>query len=111
MKPSWLVGILTSLTEFIPDPVKHCQVYKESGCSHVDGYLCGYPDCSILEHWKQLKAEKDREEPLLEIYPSGSEGDQVPLLLAEGEEEGSPDGATPRQSRSSEDGDGPGQVR
>lgn len=36
------------------DPVKHCALYKERGCSHVDGYLCDYPDCSMLkEHERQ----------------------------------------------------------
>jgi hypothetical protein len=34
------------------DPVKHCSVYKEIGCAHVDGYLCDYPDCSILKDYK-----------------------------------------------------------
>lgn len=35
------------------DPVKHCPVYKEIGCSHVDGYLCDFPDCSILTDKKE----------------------------------------------------------
>lgn len=30
------------------DPVKHCEVYRKIGCSHIDGYLCNYPDCDIL---------------------------------------------------------------
>ena len=29
-----------------PDPVKHCQTYKELGCSHVDRYLCDTRTCS-----------------------------------------------------------------
>lgn len=40
------------------DPVKHCEVYldKESGsCAHVDGYLCGFPHCSTLNHYRADK--------------------------------------------------------
>jgi len=33
------------------DPIKHCQVYKEIGCAHVDGYLCDFPDCSIMKEY------------------------------------------------------------
>jgi hypothetical protein len=29
------------------DPVYSCKVYKDLGCSHVDGFLCDFPDCSI----------------------------------------------------------------
>lgn len=31
------------------DPVKHCRVYKEDGCCHVDGLLCDFPKCDILD--------------------------------------------------------------
>ena len=31
------------------DPVSGCPVYKNEGCSHVDGYLCDYPDCDIMK--------------------------------------------------------------
>lgn len=34
------------------DPVHKCEVYKEEGCSFVDGYLCEYHDCSILKRYK-----------------------------------------------------------
>lgn len=30
-----------------PDPVKHCKVYKEFGCAHVDGPLCNVNTCTI----------------------------------------------------------------
>lgn len=29
------------------DPVKYCNVYKQVGCSHVDGYLCDVDKCDI----------------------------------------------------------------
>lgn len=35
------------------DPCKSCEVYKQIGCSHVDGYLCDFPSCSILEDFLQ----------------------------------------------------------
>lgn len=34
------------------DPIKHCPVYKDHGCAHVDGYLCDYPNCSMMsDYW------------------------------------------------------------
>jgi hypothetical protein len=30
------------------DPVRHCPVYKEQGCAHVDGLLCNFPDCPVF---------------------------------------------------------------
>lgn len=30
------------------DPLKSCNVYKEQGCSHVDGMLCNTKECYIL---------------------------------------------------------------
>lgn len=29
------------------DPVKRCEVYKQFGCSHVDGFLCQVETCNI----------------------------------------------------------------
>lgn len=29
------------------DPVKHCTLYKDEGCSHVDGILCDFDTCSM----------------------------------------------------------------
>ena len=34
------------------DPVRGCDVYKNIGCTHVDGYLCDYPSCSILKDYR-----------------------------------------------------------
>jgi len=40
------------------DPVKKCRMYIESGCPHVDGFLCDYPECSMLkEYLNQLEKE------------------------------------------------------
>lgn len=29
------------------DPVKHCDLYKDEGCAHVDGFLCDFETCSM----------------------------------------------------------------
>lgn len=29
------------------DPVYSCDLYKDHGCSHVDGFLCDFPKCSM----------------------------------------------------------------
>jgi hypothetical protein len=43
------------------DPVRECEVYKNIGCSHVDGYLCDYPDCSIRKNYM------NQQEKILEL--------------------------------------------
>lgn len=35
------------------DQVKHCKLYKEIGCSHVDGMLCDFPKCSTLKEYEE----------------------------------------------------------
>lgn len=53
------------------NPVKHCQVYKQLGCSHVDGFLCDYPDCSMLkEHFSLQNKIKDIALDCIVEYPS-----------------------------------------
>ena len=37
------------------DPVEHCDVYKEDGCAHVDGYLCDFETCDIRLEWAEKK--------------------------------------------------------
>jgi hypothetical protein len=37
------------------DPVKYCRLYKETGCSHVDGFLCDYPKCDMLKEYNGNK--------------------------------------------------------
>ena len=69
------------------DPVKGCDVYRNIGCSHVDGFLCDYPDCSILKEYK-MKHE-DRALPLHTVYdPNGNpyisiieDGDVIKMRL------------------------------
>lgn len=42
------------------DPVKGCPVYKNEGCSHIDGYLCDYPDCDIMKKYMKNADDEDR---------------------------------------------------
>ncbi len=35
------------------DPVYSCDVYKNHGCSHVDGMLCDMETCNNLKDFKQ----------------------------------------------------------
>ena len=35
------------------DPLSNCEVYKEIGCSHVDGFLCDVKTCSLLKKYKE----------------------------------------------------------
>ena len=37
------------------DPVFNCELYKEAGCSHVDGPLCDFPYCSMLVECRDSK--------------------------------------------------------
>lgn len=41
--------LLNWVREKFPDPVRDCHLYNEQGCSHVDGLLCDFPECS-MEH-------------------------------------------------------------
>jgi hypothetical protein len=60
------------------DPVKYCELYRDSGCSHVDGFLCHLETCEErLEYVELLKKKilkpqivkkrKISEEPLEKI--------------------------------------------
>lgn len=35
----------------VNDPVYNCSVYKEEGCSHVDGFLCDIKTCSSIKEY------------------------------------------------------------
>jgi hypothetical protein len=35
------------------DPLKHCELYKDQGCSHVDGILCEVETCGeSIEYYR-----------------------------------------------------------
>jgi len=45
------------------DPVKHCDLYKNEGCAHVDGFLCDYETCEMrLEYMELQKKILENEE-------------------------------------------------
>jgi len=49
---NWIKSLNTT------DPVYHCEVYKEIGCVHIDGYLCDLETCTMRLHydtWKRYK--------------------------------------------------------
>lgn len=46
-------GWLISLTK--NDPVQHCELYRDKGCSHVDGILCNYPYCTLNKEYIEKK--------------------------------------------------------
>ena len=64
-----------------PDPVKHCEVHKEIGCTHVDGYLCDMETCDIRQKFLQKKNFEMLGEPQ-KIKIGEKEFDQVGLLSA-----------------------------
>lgn len=45
-------------TDYGKDPVKHCEVYKERGCSFVDGPSCFMHTCSIRKQYFEEGIEK-----------------------------------------------------
>lgn len=47
------------ILRFKDDPVYACKVYRKEGCSHVDGILCDYPNCSILKEYLDNKRYKN----------------------------------------------------
>ena len=57
------IGVLIAakVSKSYPDPVRDCELYKDKGCSHVDEYLCDYPDCDMLtEHLNEIKKLKTK---------------------------------------------------
>lgn len=42
-----------------PDPVYECSLYKDCGCSHIDGLLCDFPDCKMNKDYEKEKNEVD----------------------------------------------------
>ena len=50
------------------DPVKGCDVYKDIGCAHVDGFLCDYPNCSLLKDYKMNNRIKQIAEQAGSVY-------------------------------------------
>ena len=45
--------IIKWIKEGFVDPVRGCELYKNEGCSHVDGLLCDYPKCEMLKEYRK----------------------------------------------------------
>jgi len=45
----------------LSDPVRYCEVYRDIGCAHVDGYLCDMRTCDIRQ---KFLLEKNFVDPL-----------------------------------------------
>ena len=45
---NWILNIIETWKN---DPVRKCELYKKEGCSHVDGLLCDYHNCSMLKEY------------------------------------------------------------
>lgn len=41
------------------DPVWNCKLYKEIGCSHVDGMLCDFPECSMNKEYTESEVKQN----------------------------------------------------
>jgi hypothetical protein len=55
------------------DPVRGCDVYKNIGCTHVDGYLCDYPSCSILKDYRMNERIKELEKQATTVVEGWSD--------------------------------------
>lgn len=61
------------------DPVKHCNLYKEIGCSHLDGMMCDFPKCSMLTNYVKNVDEKalDTATEIMALLPSELTNPQI----------------------------------
>lgn len=41
------------------DPVRNCKLYKDKGCSHIDGILCDFPNCSMNKEYIEKGKKTD----------------------------------------------------
>ena len=49
---------LKRLLDRSADPVHSCDLYRDKSagsCAHVDGPLCDFPECSMLDDYRQQK--------------------------------------------------------
>ena len=41
------------------DPMLHCELYINEGCTHVDGMLCKYPKCTMRQDYLKSFGDSD----------------------------------------------------
>lgn len=53
-----IISFFKKIIDSSNDPVKNCDVYKNEGCAHVDGFLCNMQTCNILRDYKKSAETK-----------------------------------------------------
>lgn len=38
----------------LDDPLWHCGLFREKGCSHIDGPLCDFPNCRMYSAYNKV---------------------------------------------------------
>lgn len=56
---------MSYVSDIMRDPLKECEIYKQESCSHVDGLLCNFPDCTSL---KNMNMEKQIAYVIIEYF-------------------------------------------
>lgn len=56
----WLIKIFLISKN---DPLYNCLLYKRHGCSHVDGLLCDFPNCSMSKKYDLQEMEQQLDIP------------------------------------------------
>lgn len=68
---SWFTDIFSRKN----DPVYSCIVFKQSGCSHVDGMLCDFETCDMRKEAEIFELEQQLDIPHnLRYYNSKKDG-------------------------------------
>jgi hypothetical protein len=63
------------------DPIRGCDVYKNIGCAHIDGFLCDYPNCSILKEYKMNNRIKELADRCFSTLPHEDELEKFAELI------------------------------
>lgn len=70
MRDSDVQRLIENLEKAImSDPVRYCEVYRDIGCTHVDGYLCDMNTCDIRQKFLNGTLEDAEEFSEKRNYP------------------------------------------
>ena len=72
-----ITTMITTIAQFFSsknDPVKRCEFYNDDGCSHVDGFLCDFPHCSMNNEYIERKKIYNIQCPVCGYYCLGKGG-------------------------------------
>lgn len=53
-----ILNYFKNLFDSSDDPVKHCELYRDEGCAHIDGFLCNLDTCEMRREYKSLKSQQ-----------------------------------------------------